>query len=122
MANKISFIAGEDLVAGRVVKVQSDDSVVYADSPLTEQPNGITFEPASSGSYVTVYAPGSVQVPMTCSGTIAAGAPVGWAADGKAISYTPVAGTGSFSLGFAETDGADGNTVYVSFSPFMTPL
>jgi hypothetical protein len=120
MANKISFVSGETLLEGRVVQVQSDDSVVYVDSPITSSatPSGITFEPGVSGSYVTVYAPGSAQVPCTASGSIAAGGLVQATTDGKVIAFSaPV--SSSWVLGTAETDGADGNPVYITFNPFV---
>lgn len=131
MAQKISFLAGEAISRGQLVDVQADDSVrVYPANAPTNPPAGIAFEDAASGSYVTVYAPGSAQVYAIASGTVAAGdflVPPGQAptVGGSVASYSTFspsdisAVTGTFGVGYAETDATDGNPVYISFVPHL---
>jgi hypothetical protein len=120
----ISFTAGEAIVRGQLVEVQSDDSVrVYPANDPTHPPAGICFEDVASGSIGTFATPGTAQVYCIASGTIATGdlvVPPGLAPTTGGSVAAGTIGTltsGSFTIGYAETDGSDGNPVYISFSP-----
>ena len=111
----ISFTAGEALAKARVI--QADGT--YADDN-TQRPAGVTFEAVASGEEVTVYAPGSSQVPCEAGGTIAAGDLVEAGTDGVITAVAGNApGAGDLVLGYAETGASSGDVCYISFIPFI---
>jgi hypothetical protein len=121
---KTSFLASAAITQGQLLDVQADDTVrVYPANARTNPPAGIAYETVASGEYVTVWDGGSSQVYAIASGTIASGDPV-WGpgiapTTAGSVATAVITGnvSGSYLVGFAQSDATDGNPVRISVMP-----
>lgn len=103
-----SFNADQDVIAGQVVKVGSDNGVEPSDTD-GEQPIGIATQTRSAGDQVQVAGPGT-RVRFTAGGAVTFGTQV--ASHGATGEEGEVAdaATGDYVVGIAHESGTDGNT------------
>jgi hypothetical protein len=123
--SNISFTAQADLSRGQLVEVgpgtEADAYATASNAPAS----AVAYEAITSGTIGAFYAPGTAQVPMIASGTIAAGdlltpsAGAGTGVAGAVGTIGDLPASGSVVVGTAETAGVDGQFVYVSFSPYI---
>ncbi len=119
----ISFTAGAPVQKGAVVVASGTLGVFpWTTTGVTrvKLPAGVAQADVAQGEIGSFYAPGSAQVPCIASGSIEQGDLVVVNIGGtvSARGTTPLA-TGSYPVGSAETSGTDGNTVYISFVPYI---
>lgn len=103
-----SFNADEDVIAGQVVKVGSDNGVEPSDTD-GEQCIGVAAQTVSSGDQVMVLGAGA-RVRFSAGGSVSVGTQV--ASHGATGEEGEVAdaATGDFAIGIAHETGSDGNT------------
>jgi len=118
----ISFTAGAAITKGTVV-VSSGTLGVFPWTTVgvsrAKLPAGVAQADVALGSIGSFYAPGAAQVPCIASGAIEEGDQVIVNIGGTVSARALATLSGTFPVGSAETSGADGNTVYISFVPYL---
>lgn len=104
-----SFNADEDVIAGQVVKVSSDNGVEPSDTD-GEQCVGVATQTRSAGDQVQVAGPGT-RVRFKCGGSVSAGTQLASHSGTGEEGEVADAATGDYQIGQAFEGGSDGDTV-----------
>lgn len=104
-----SFVAEEDVIAGQVVKIGTNDNEVVPSDTDGEQCIGVAAQTVSAGDTVMVVGHGG-RVRFSAGGAVTRGGQV--ASHGATGEEGEVAdaATGDFAIGVAHEAGTDGNT------------
>lgn len=104
------FTAGEDVIAGQVVKLNSDDSVQPSDTD-GEETYGVVTQTVSSGDEVQVAGPGTV-VRFTAGEAVSTGVITSDGGTGEEGQVADADTTGDHVLGIAfQSAGGQGDTL-----------